>query len=171
MTENEIIQQCQQGDLTAFRRLYEMYHQPVLRVALRMLGHQQDAEDAAQMTFVRLHRGIGKFQYKAKFSTYLFQIVKRICFDEIRKRKKKRTCPLDSVVYGHQRDLDRKMTIEAAIAGLPDRMRMCFILFAIEELKQDEIAGIMKMTVGGVKSTLFQARIRLRKVLESETEK
>ncbi|MFC1569390.1 RNA polymerase sigma factor [bacterium] len=170
MIENEIIKQCQNGDLNAFRELYDMYHQPALRIALYMLGHQQDAEDAVQIVFIKLHRSIRGFRFKAKFSTYLFQIVKRVCIDAIRKRKRTRTLSLDSVNHGHQPDWDQKMVLEAAIKNLPDRMRMCFVLFAIEELKQEEIARIMDMTLGGVKSTLYQARIRLRKTLDEKSE-
>ena len=139
-------------------------------MALYMFGQPQDAEDAVQIAFVKLYRSIGGFRFKAKFSTYLFQIVKRVCFDEIRRRKRRRTTSLDSVVYGHQPDWDQKMALEAAIENLPDRMRMCFILFAVEELKQEEVARIMGLTVGGVKSTLYQARIRLRKVLDEKPE-
>jgi len=146
--------------------MYDMYHQPALRIALHMLGHPQDAEDAVQILFIKLHRSIGQFHFKAKFSSYLFQILKRICFDEIRRRKRNRTAPLDKVIYSHEPNLDQKLILEAAIAKLPERMRMCFVLFAVEEQKQEEIAKIMEMSIGGVKSTLYQARIRLRKMLD-----
>ena len=171
MTETQIIQQCQRGDLTAFRKLYDTYHQPALRIALHMLGHPQDAEDAVQILFVKVYRSIGQFRFKAKFSTYLFQILRRICFDEIKRRKRKRTEPIERVIHGHHPNWDQKLMLETVIAKLPERMRMCFVLFAVEDQKQEEIARIMGMSVGGVKSTLYHARMKLRDMLDEKAER
>lgn len=167
MTETEIVRQCQQGDLKAFRKLFDSWHQPMLRVALRMLGNQHDAEDAVQTAFLKLHRSIGHFRFQSKLSTYLFQIVSRVCLDEIRKKGRGKWVDLDKNQRSHDPDLSLKLTLEYAIEQLPDRMRLCFVLFAIEELKQDEIAEIMEMSVGGVKATLFQARKKLKENLEA----
>ena len=171
MTETELIRQCQQGDLTAFKSLYDLYHQPALRIALHMLGHPQDAEDAVQILFVKLHKSIGQFRFKAKFSTYVFQILRRICFDEIHRRKIRRIAPLDRVKVGHEPNWDQKLNLESAISRLPERMRLCFVLFAVEEQKQEEIAKIMGLSLGGVKSTLYHARTRLRQMLDDQPEK
>ena len=166
--ETELIKRCQRGDVSAFKIVYDRYHQPMLRVAYRMLGVQQDAEDAVQSTFLKLYRSIGKFRFQAKFSTYLFQILTHVCFDGIRLQKKHQTEQLDTVRIGVEQNTDLKIQLEHAIANLPDRMRMCFVLFAIEDFKLEEIAVIMGMTLGGAKSTLYQARVRLQKTLRFE---
>lgn len=162
MNESEIIQRCQQQDLSAYKMIYDRYEQPLLHTALRMLGQQQDAEDAVQMTFLKLYRGIQNYNYSSKFSTYLFRILMNICFDLLRKKKRARVQALeDADAFYHSRHEER-MLLEEAIRALPQRMRACFILFAVEELKQDEIAEILNITPGGVKSTIYHAKARLR---------
>lgn len=163
--ETEIVERCRRGDITAFKMIYDQYHQPMLRVALRLLGHQQDAEDAVQKTFIKLYRGIGNFRFQSRFSSYLYKILTRVCFDSL--RQKRRFSDLDTVTSTIEPSTDLRIQLEQAISELPERMRLCFVLYAIEELKQDEIAEIMSMTVGGVKATLYQARVRLRKIMQS----
>jgi RNA polymerase sigma-70 factor (ECF subfamily) len=168
MIETDIIERCQRGDVSAFEKIYNEYHQPMLRVAVRMLGRQQDAEDAVQTTFIKLYRGIGKFRFQSRFSTFLFQIHTRVCFDAIRSQKRHAAENIENIIMSTEQSTDLKIGLEHAIAELPERMRLCFTLFAIEEFKQDEIAEIMNMTSGGVKSTLYQARKRLQKFLSEQ---
>ena len=169
MIESEIIKQCRRGDKTAFKAIYDTHHQGMLRVALRMLGNQQDAEDAVQSAFVKLYRGIGRFRFQSKFSTYFYRILSRVCFDMIRSRKRRQTDELQETFKIVQPQVDLKMQLEEAIAQLPERMRLCFMLFAIEELKQEDIADIMELSIGGVKSTIYQAKVRLRRILKDGT--
>lgn len=166
MTDDELVRLCQSGDISAFKMLFDRHHQMLLRVALRLLGRQQDAEDAVQQTFINVYRGINGFRFQAKFSTFLLQILKRVCFDAMRAQKRRQHDRLEKVTKLVDPPGDLKAQLETAIGRLPERMRLCFVLFAVEELKQEDIAGIMGMTVGGVKSTLFQARVRLRRFLE-----
>jgi RNA polymerase sigma-70 factor (ECF subfamily) len=162
MNESEIIQKCQQHDLSAYKMIYDRYEQPLLHTALRMLGQQQDAEDAVQMTFLKLYRGIQNYNYSSKFSTYLFRIMMNVCYDSLRKRKRVRIHPLEEWNATYHSRHEEKMVLEEAIMALPERMRACFILFAVEELKQSEIAKILNITPGGVKSTIYHAKTRLR---------
>ena len=162
MNESEIIQRCQQHDLSAYKMIYDRYKQPFLHTALRILGLQQDAEDAVQMTFLKLYRGIRNYNYSSKFSTYLFRILMNVCFDILRKRKRVRVHPLEDTNASYHSRHEEKMVLEEAILALPKRMRVCFVLFAVEELKQDEIAEILNITPGGVKSSIYHAKARLR---------
>ena len=162
MNENEIIQRCQQHDLSAYKMIYDRYVHPLLHTALRMLGQQQDAEDAVQTTFLKLYRWIQNYNYSSKFSTYLFRILMNACFDILRKRKRMKVSPLEEGYVSYHSRHEEKMVLEEAIKALPERMRACFILFAVEELKQSEIAQIMNITPGGVKSTIYHAKTRLR---------
>lgn len=166
--ETELVKRCQRGDMHAFKKLYDSYHQPMLRVAYRMLGQQQDAEDAVQTAFIKAHRGIHTFRFQAKFSTWLFQILSNVCLDAIRVQKKHRSENIDVDAQSITPQTDMKIQLEQSIAELPERMRLCFVLFAVEEFKIENIADILNMSVGGVKSTLFQARVRLRKILTDE---
>ena len=163
--KEDIIQQCQHGDINAFKQIYVQFERPLLRIALRMLGQKQDAEDAVQMTFIKLYHGIKKFNYKSKFSTYLYRILVNVCYDNLNKKKKMKLVEIDNLNQTYHPEDDLKLQLEEAILALPERMRACFVLFAVEELKQTQIADILKLSVGAVKSNIFHAKTKLRTML------
>jgi RNA polymerase sigma-70 factor (ECF subfamily) len=165
MNEAEIIQKCQKNDLSAFKMIYDRYKQPLLHTAFRMLGQQQDAEDAVQTAFLKLYRGIQNFHRGSRFSTYLFRILLNVCFDMLKKRKFKKIQLYEKIDLSNQPKNDLKMYLEEAIAKLPERMRACFVLFAVEDIRQNEIAKILNISVGGVKSNIHHAKAKLRTIL------
>ena len=130
-----------------------------------MLGRREDAEDAVQTAFLRLYRSINKFAFKSRLGTYLFRIMMNVCFDILRKRKPVHAQAAVSEDSAHVPGEDLHLQLEEAIAALPERMRACFVLFAVEELKQNEIAEILGLSVGAVKSHIFHAKTKLRAVL------
>jgi RNA polymerase sigma-70 factor (ECF subfamily) len=135
-----------------------------------MLSQQQDAEDALQITFLKLYRSLQNFRFDSNFSTYLFRIMVNVCFD-IRKTRKFQKVELDEATLpAFQVNHDLQIQLEQAIRVLPERMRVCFILFAIEGLKQNDIAEILELSVGAVKSHIFHAKVRLRKILADTSE-
>ena len=168
MKEHDVIRRCQEGDMTAFRWIYDRYEQPLLCTALRMLGQQQDAEDAVQVTFLKLHRSIGRFRYDSKFSTYLFRILLNVCFDHLNSRKRMRKETLDANQPYAEPAHDLRMALAHAIDRLPRRQKACFVLFAVEELPQEEIAEILGLSLGGVKSNIYHAKRQLRTFLADE---
>lgn len=165
--EPEIVRRCQSGELTAFRQIYDTFSQTFLRVALRLLGNQADAEDAVQASFLKLYRGIGRFRRESAFGTYFMRILLRVCFDLMRRRQRFQTETLteNPGLPVNNPDFDLKLDLQHALTRSPQRMRVCFVLFAVEGLKQEEIATILKISVGGVKSNIFQAKSRLRRWL------
>jgi len=162
MDEEAIVQRCKEGDLMAYRLLYERYEQPFLRTAYRMLGRQQDAEDAVQDTFLKLHRGIRHYKFGSRFSTYFFRILLNSCYDILRKRGLEMIKDFDKSGPSHHSTTELRHSIAEAIASLPDQMRACFVLFAVEERRQDEIAQILGISVGTVKASIHRARAKLR---------
>jgi RNA polymerase sigma factor (sigma-70 family) len=165
MDEAEIIQKCKGNDLNAFKMIYHRYEQPLLHTAFRMLGQQQDAEDAVQTTFLKLYRGVQKFRCGSRFSTYLFRILLNVCFDMLKKRKIKNIQLDEKIDLSIRPKNDLKMRLEEAVGKLPERMRACFVLFAVEDIRQSEIAQILNLTVGGVKSNIYHAKAKLRAML------
>lgn len=141
----------------------------MLRLGLRMLGRQEDAEDAVQTAFLKLYRGLVKFEFGAKLSTYLFRIMINVCLDALRRRKTGQTPAFDEEPFARAPNIELRLQLEEAIAALPERMRACFLLFAVEEMKQTDIAEILDLSVGAVKSHIFHAKSRLRLLL-AETE-
>ena len=168
MQEEAIILRCRQGDVDAFRQVYERYNQALLHTAVRMLGNQDDAEDAVQTTFVKLYDGVRRFRFESRFSTYLFRILFNVCFDFLQRRKRHME-PLDIVTLSSPCKQDVRAELHQAISMLPGQQKACFILFAIEELPQSEIADILSLSIGGVKSNIFQAKKKLRELLADDT--
>jgi RNA polymerase sigma-70 factor (ECF subfamily) len=165
MNEDELIKRCQRSDMSAYKMIYERYKQPLLHTSLQMVGQPEDAEDAVQLTFIRLHRGIKNFRFESKFSSYLFRILINVCFDMLKKKKRMRWQSIETHDPAYISKSEEMADINAAIAKLPKQMRACFVLFIIEEFKQSEIAAILNISEGGVKSNIFRAKVQLRKML------
>lgn len=160
--EAEAIARCVRGDLSGYRWLYDRYGQPLLRSALRILGSREEAEDAVQETFLKLYRHIGNFETGSRFSTYLFRILINNCTDILRKRQAGRpasTTDMDVPVHsGHE----VRQALDEAVAALPERMRACFVLCAVEEFTYVEAARMLGLHIGTVKVSVHRARRKLR---------
>ena len=128
---------------------------------MRMLNNQQDTEDAVQTIFLNLYRNIARFNYKARFTTYLFTITRNVCYDILHQRKQSNE-GLEKAEQIAGDALKEDPDISNAISKLPERTRECFIMFAIEGYPQEEIAEILGIRSGTVKALIFQARQKLR---------
>ena len=87
MEEQLLVARAQQGDHTAFAQLVEQYQRPVYNLAYRMLGNAQDAEDAAQETFLRVYKQFKRYDRRQKFATWLLAIAAHYCIDRLRRRR------------------------------------------------------------------------------------
>ena len=170
MQEAEAIRQCQSGDPRGFRWIYDRYGQPLLAVARRMLGDAAEAEDAVQDSFIRAHRAIGRFRGDSQLGTWLFKIHMRVCLDHLARRRPEPREHIDTLGHASPLDHELRLTLDAAIAALPDQQRACFVLHTVSELKQEEIAESLGLSVGGVKSNIFHAKRKLRAALAPELE-
>ncbi len=153
--------------MRAYEMIFKNYGQSMLRIALRLLGNLQDAEDAVQTTFVKLFRGIKNFKFKSKFSTYLYRILINNCYDTLRK-KPKHQLDLENVILRDYSVPGLAMELASAMETLPSRMKACFVLFAVEGFKQEEIARIMDINIGTVKTNIFRAKEHLRELLQTK---
>ncbi len=165
--EDQIIKDCQKKNIGAYKMIYDRYEQPLLHTALRFMGQQQDAEDAVQLTFIKLYKSIHHYHFGAKFSTYLFKILINTCFDLLKKRNRLKTADIELDNLSTHTSPDTKIYLEDAILKLPKRMRICFVLHAVEGMPQKEIANMLSLTVGGVKSNVYHAKTRLRAFLSN----
>jgi RNA polymerase sigma-70 factor (ECF subfamily) len=163
--EAEAIARCAAGDVSGYRWLYDRYGQPLLRTAWRILGRREEAEDAVQDTFLKLHRYIGNFRTGSTFSTYLFRILINSCTDILRKRgvaHPESATDMDIPVHsGHE----ERHALEEAVAALPAQMKACFLLCAVEEFSYEEAAGMLGVHIGSVKASVHRARKKLREWL------
>ena len=160
--EEQIIERCRAGDLGAYKGVYDGYGQPLLRMAMRLLGRPQEAEDAVQETFLKLFRGINGFRRGGRFSTYLFQILQNTCVDMLRRRKPTAAEITEIDVLGARSSNELAHSLAQAVDGLPGQMKSCFVLFAVEQYSQEEIADILGVSVGTVKTSVHRARKKLR---------
>lgn len=158
------------GEDAAMRPLVERWQGPLVNFFYRSLRSVEASEDLAQVVFVRIYRAAPKYEPRAKFSTYLFHIARRILINEFRRQSRK---PLDAVDPAdlHEaitpgRDKLELMEIEEAFAialeKLPEKHRTAILLFKQQELSYEQIADAMDASVMAVKSWIHRARQRLK---------
>ncbi len=170
------------GDMAAFEQLVERHQALVAGTIGRMLGSNADVEDIAQQVFVRVWKSAKRYEPRAKFTTWLLKITRNLVFNELRRRKRHATTPLQSELESEEMQLpDRsaqtpdasllegelQRSIEAAIGELPESQRMAVVLRRYEELSYEEIAEVLGQSVPAVKSLLFRARTELRQRLKA----
>ena len=91
--DDELIRAAQKGDRSAFDSLVRRYDRSVLRLALHMLGNEQDAQDVHQDAFIKAYRHLSNFRFECSFYTWLYRIVTNLCLDQLRRRKSRREDP------------------------------------------------------------------------------
>jgi RNA polymerase sigma-70 factor (ECF subfamily) len=174
MNQQELlwVDAARQGDKQAFSRLVEAYQRPVFNLTYRMLSNVEEAEDAAQETFLRAYARLGQYDPGMKFSTWLFSIANHHCIDRLRKRRATYISIEDNPVLENLEDdlprperqaLDEEQAVELQylLNQLDSDYRMPLVLRYWEDQSYEEIAASLDMTVAAVKSRLFRARQQL----------
>ncbi|MBC7224336.1 MAG: sigma-70 family RNA polymerase sigma factor [Anaerolineae bacterium] len=175
--EQAWIAQARQGDLAAFAHLVQAYQRLVYNLTYRMLGNAQDAEDAAQETFLRAFQHLHTYDPRRKFANWILSIASHHCVDRLRRRRK-RWASLDEMSeQGHSVPSRGESLEEAAMASeaaeevqrllerMPPRDRLALILFYWYEMSHREIAEVTGSSVSAVKSRLHRARLALARML------
>ncbi len=169
----------EERDERALRELMELYQGPVYTMAYRMLSNAADAEDVAQRTFIRVWKAAPGYEPDARFTTWLFTIVKNLVFNESRRRQRKPADSLDAAAelgfspgsapeQAPDANLEHKeleQVVEKALGRLHPKARMAVQLRRFEDMGYEDIAGVLGMTVSATKSLLFRARRELRALL------
>jgi RNA polymerase sigma-70 factor, ECF subfamily len=178
--EGRVVDQIRGGEPEAFQELVERYKKKIYYLAYDMTGNHQDAEDVSQEVFLRVFRFMKDFRGEAKLSSWLYRITMNVCIDQQRRRgpiiislhhdvEKEGEMEIEdsrspSPVRQAEADAMQK-DIERALQNLTPRERAVFTLRHYNDLMVREIAEILKISDGTVKSLLFRAVRRLRKVL------
>ena len=182
MDDLTIIEQVLQGNANAFGLLVERYQTKVYNLALRMCGNEEDAFDLSQESFVRAWQSLSGFHRDAAFSTWLFRLTSNVCIDFLRSQKRRAAVSLtylDDDNEAAQLDLpDPGLGPEAAALAAEDRelwrramdqlspeCRQIITLRAIDDLSYAQIAEILNVQEGTVKSRLSRARTQLKNKL------
>ena len=164
------------GDAPAFEELVMTYQHRVFGVALRMLGNRAEAEEVAQEAFVRAHRALGDFRGDAKLSTWLYAITSRLCLNRLASGERRMARQGEDALLrlsdaGPRPDaaLERReleTALGRAIAELPEDRRIVVVLRDLEGLSYEEIAQVLELELGTVRSRLHRARADLKEKLE-----
>jgi len=179
LDDDALVKLTLSGDLGAFGVLYERYSSGVHSVAFRMLGSQDDAEDAVQEVFLRAHRSLKAFRGNARFSTWLYRIATNFCLDEIRRRKSPVSFDAlsedsswepedESGANDPARQLDRSLTkeaVESALRAMSPNYRILIVLRHLEGLPYEEIASILGCSINSLNVRLHRAREAFRKAV------
>ncbi len=177
-----LMQRAGQGDLAAFEIIVQRHQHAVIGTAAKMLGNPAEAEDIAQMVFLRAWKSAPRYHPDAKFTTWLMTITRNLVFNEGRRKKRARLEPLETpdefgqpirqISDASQVPADKKAVqnevqsaIDRAIAALPEQPRMALILRRYENMPYEDIAKVLKTSVPSVKSMLFRTRVTLKEQL------
>ncbi len=171
-SDEELMQEASQGDMDSFEELICRYQNSAWNVAYSMLSDRHLAADAAQEAFLRVLEQAKTYRPAAKFSTYFFSILRRICIDHYRRKKasprpdfardEAATPPPEEILIKNETSL----RIHEAIASLPPRQRMALTLQHFGQMSYKEIARAMNCSAGAVDSLLIRARGALSKSLK-----
>jgi RNA polymerase sigma-70 factor (ECF subfamily) len=171
-TDDELIAAAASGQSEAFGVLVERYERAVYHLALRTLRDSEEAKDATQEAFFKAFRALRTFRRGAKFSTWIFTIAYRACCDRLARRKRYAGDELPEradPAAGPQEQAesaDQARRLRAAVDALPEKYRTVITLFHLQNKQYEEIALVLDLPLGTVKTHLFRAKELLRKALE-----
>ena len=173
-TDADLMVQVREGDREAFGTLVERHKHALVGYLSRLTGSRERAEDLAQEAFLRLFRSVHRYRENGQLTAYLFRIATNLLRSEERRERRWRLLVPKISSSGdrvephapkrlEQQELSGKLA--AAIAELPMSFRVPLVLFEIEDWPQQEIAELLGVREGTIKSRIFRARERLRRSL------
>ena len=181
--ERDMIERASRGDAAAFNRLMEQHERRMYAVALRMCGNREDAQDCLQEAMLRVYRAIGGFKGQSSFSTWVYRITMNTCLDELRRKKNRQSTSLDSLLdmgWSPSDDTNApekqamrselRRNLNRAIQELPEEMRSAVVLRDIQGFSYEEIAHMLEINVGTIKSRISRGREKLREKMKENAE-
>ena len=182
--DHDLVQRVQAGDTAAFRTLFDKYHRRAFAVAMGVVKNEDDALDAVQEAFVKVHKNIHKFQGSSSFYTWLYRIVMNVSIDHVRRTSRRKNLDFDERALHEESEvagdgalvpsvtnanpgkaaLRRELggAIQAALQELPEHHRAVIILREIEGMSYEEMAEALEVPKGTVMSRLFHARKKMQ---------
>ncbi len=185
-TDKELILLSRDGNMDAFETLVQRYDRRVLTIAAGYVESSEDAKDIYQEVFLRVFRGLSRFELRSEFSTWLFRITTNVCLSHRVRSRRHSHASLDhrrgddddqphgepEGLKDHQtaqrlgEDMEISTRVEEALQSLSPRQRMVFTLRHYEGQKLIEIAQMLQCSEGAVKKYLFEATAKMRKALK-----
>ncbi len=180
-TESSLIERCRNQDCDAFGKLVDAYQNRIFGFVRRMLPSVEDAHDVTQEVFIRAFQNFHRFDGRAGVRTWLFRIAYNLCVDRARKSDRSLTevaivDPFENeeIDIADSRwepeklalDEEFRSVVEQAILGMSEKLRSVLLLHDREDMQYEEIATMLGIPIGTVKSRLFLARAHLQKMLK-----
>jgi RNA polymerase sigma-70 factor (ECF subfamily) len=186
MDEARLIEEAQRGDVQAFNTLVLHYQTQVYNLAYRVMGEGDSAADATQEAFISAYKSLKRFR-GGSFKAWLMRIVTNACYDELRRRKRRPQTSLEALHVveedanpslilphegpeSHTQRMELAEAIQQCLSTLPEDQRTAAVLSDIQGYSYDEMATIMEVSLGTVKSRLSRARAKLRDCLRTKGE-
>jgi RNA polymerase sigma-70 factor (ECF subfamily) len=187
LSDPEVVTLARKGSEAAYRELLTRYERPVFSLVFRMVRDRETAEDLSQETFVKVLNNLDRYSPEFKFSSWLFKIANNLTIDHLRRRRidtisiegapdavtaESARATSIAVVSGDESPLEELESkelgtaIERAIGKLRPEYRACIMLRHVEDKSYEEIAEIVKLPLGTVKTYIHRARHELRTALD-----
>ena len=180
-SDEELVALHRYGDEGAFEAIYDRFEEMVYRLALRMSGDPEEAADCAQEVFLRVHRHLRSFRGQSSLKTWVFRIAINCCRSRLKRRSRKRRVfvsvheeRIDSFEDGRrdpeERALERDMArrLERLLVQVKPHYREAVVLRDLQGLSYREIATVLRVRVGTVRSRIARGREQLRRLLEAK---
>ncbi len=168
--DRDLVARCLAGDAAAQRALYDAHVDRIYRLAYRMAGEADLAEDLTQEAFIRAFGRLSQFRGESSLGTWLHTIAVSVILNGLRKVKRMRTTQeltpemaVAPAAPGFAPDLRRRLS--EAVDALSEKLRIVFVMHDVEGYKHEEIAGALAIPVGTSKARLFEAHAKLRAAL------
>lgn len=175
--DRALVEAAQAGDRAALDTLLRRHYDRVTAVCRRILHNDADAADATQDALMAAVRGLSRFDGNAAFSTWLYRIATNTCLDQLRRRKRRPTTPLEQLLNVGElletRPFDSavvdQMAVQQALERLPDDFRIAVVLRDVADLDYADIADTLGIPIGTVRSRIARGRAVLAKELGNQT--
>lgn len=169
----DLVSLARKGDSEAFSLLVARHQHMAYNVSYRFMRDCALAEDMAQEAFLKAYRGLKGFRGDSSFSTWMYRVTASVCLTELSKRKRRNEVPLLPI---HERRTDRDAhdtfdmpdLIRQCVGELPERWATIITLYYLDEVSYDEIARVMRVPMGTLKTWMHRARKKLRKIVEKQ---
>jgi len=184
--ERELLQKAKAGDIDSFEILIEGIKTKAYQIALSYMKNEEDAQDAVQDSLLKIYRNLNSFNEKARFSTWVYRVVVNTCLDEVKKKRRYREMiaseyhlfPQEEEESGMFLEIpdernrpdqvvlrkEQKNTILGCLDQLSETLREAVVLRDVQGFSYEEIAEILQISEGTVKSRINRARLALKEL-------
>jgi len=175
-TDLELVEAFRNGDLTGFNELVGRHQERVYWIARRVMGKHDDAADVVQDVFVRMFKALKGFRGDSEFSTWLYRIAMNVSLNAIRAKRVKDFIRYDDTIESRSEELpdaellrnEYQTVLERAIQRLPPKQKLVFMMRYYDEMPYEEMAKLLKKSVGGLKANYFHALKKVQEYVRKE---